>query len=242
MQENVYHTNYKLENDYWWFTSRNSIVLEVFKKYVKNTAHPIVMDVGCGTGGFAKLINEDYNLIALDNSPLALEYTQKRGIKNIFLGNLDDYPTEKKVDAMTFLDVIEHIEDDSGVIRTARNLLSDKGLIVATVPAYLWLWSKHDEMHMHYRRYTKTKFEELFKSGGFNILYSSYFNTFLFPLAASVRVLQKALGKGAGESAVDEVSPLSNKILNTIFSSERNFLPEMSFPFGLSIILVAQKK
>ena len=114
--------------------------------------------------------------------------------------------------------------------------------IIATVPAYQWLWGKHDEIHMHFRRYTVPKFKKLFNDAGFKVVYSSYFNTLLFPLAVIKRFVDKLIGADKHHTApIDPVSPIMNKILQSIFSFEKNLIPSIFLPFGLSIILVAKK-
>jgi hypothetical protein len=96
---------------------------------------------------------------------------------------------------------------------------------------------------MHYRRYTKSNFKKLFKDAGFEIKFASYYNTFLFLPAVSLRIKEKLFKKKAEEyKPVEEVSLGLNRIFNSMFSAERFFLPILRFPFGISIILIAKKK
>jgi ubiquinone/menaquinone biosynthesis C-methylase UbiE len=243
MQEIVYHTNYKLESTYWWFVARNRIVKHVIDSFCKLDFNHNLLDVGCGTGAFAAEMMKSTNVIALDTSPIALEYTRKRGIKTTYNCYLSEFPKqEHKIDAITMLDVIEHIEDDSGVVKDAFKILDSNGYFIATVPAFQWLWSKHDEIHMHYRRYGLNQFEKLFSDAGFKVLYSSYFNTFLLPPAALKRFIDKITGADKKQtSPIDEVSPFMDNLFRNIFLIEQKLLPKVSLPFGLSIILVAKK-
>jgi len=73
MKEIVYHSNFKIENTYWWFLGRNNIILDIFGKLVKIKEHSQVLDVGCGTCGFAKILSEKYDVVGLDTSELALD-------------------------------------------------------------------------------------------------------------------------------------------------------------------------
>lgn len=243
MQEIVYHTNYKLEDSYWWFVARNQIVKKVIDEFCSPDKNKLMLDVGCGTGAFAALMNKSTNVVALDTSEIALGYTRKRGVENTVNCLLSELPKDKySSDIITFLDVIEHIEDDKGVVRDAYNLAKMDGYLVATVPAYQWLWSRHDEIHMHYRRYTMKNFKKLFKDAGFKVIYSSYFNTFLFPAALLKRFIDKLTGADKKHTApIEEVSPFIDKLFRKIFLLEKKFLPKITFPFGVSIILVAKK-
>ncbi len=243
MQEIVYHTNYKLEDSYWWFVARNRIVYELINKKCDLTEGVDFLDVGCGTGGFSKILAEKYNVIGLDNSELALEYCRERGLQNLYKCNPDEFPKDEwNVQAITMLDVVEHIEDDAGVVREAYEILPPGGYVIATVPAYQWLWSEHDVQHMHYRRYTRARFNRLLISAGFSIAYSSYFNTFLFPPAVLKRFAEKLTPSNKVEhEPVDNVSPFMDKLFRKIFLAERKILPSISMPFGISIIAIGKK-
>ena len=57
-------------------------------------------------------------------------------------------------EVVLLLDVIEHVDDDVATLGAARTGVGEGGLLVVTVPAYQWLWSGHDEVLGHRRRYT----------------------------------------------------------------------------------------
>lgn len=243
MQEVVYHTNYKVENEYFWFLARN----EIFSKVIKNVTDlkdgDNVVDIGCGTGGFASVLNKRFNVACLDMEQLALDYCKKRGLEDLTLGTTKDLINSgRKFKAAFMMDVIEHIEDDQDVVNDVYEIIEPGGWFIAAVPAYQWLWSEHDEVHMHYRRYKKSNFKKLFKNAGFEIRFDSYINSFLFPPVVLKRFLDKIMGvKKKKDEPVDEVPEFLNKIFLKIFSSESTLLPAFKFPFGLSILLVAQK-
>lgn len=243
MQEVVYHSNYEIEETYFWFLSRNEILKKLIKSNTSINQGDKVIDVGCGTGGFAQvLLNEGYNVTCLDTEKLAIEYCKKRGIENIYHGDLKSYLSNhnNKFKAAFMLDVIEHIPDDQDVVNDVYKILDDNGYFIAAVPAFQWLWSKHDEIHMHYRRYNKSNFTKLFKNAGFKVEYVSYFNSFLFLPAVLKRFIDK-ITKNESNKPVDEVSSTLNNIFYKIFKFEKNILGKFSFPFGLSIILIARK-
>ncbi|HRP02498.1 MAG TPA: class I SAM-dependent methyltransferase [Candidatus Kapabacteria bacterium] len=243
MQEIIYHTNYKIENEYWWFIARNQILGKIVNEFAKLNSKSKLLDVGCGTGAFAATFNDSVNVAGIDTSDIALQYAAKRGLKNLRNCYLKDFPKEEfQPDVITFLDVIEHIEDDKAVVKDAYNLLEKGGYVIASVPAYQWLWSHHDELHMHYRRYTKKRFMDLFKEAGFHVQYASYFNTLLFPLAALKRILDKITGASKKDnSPIEEVSPFVNSLFKNIFLAEKKALPNLTLPFGVSIVIVAKK-
>ena len=241
MFENVYKVNYELEDKYWWFVARNNIVLHLTLKYADINKEDIVLDFGCGTGGFANLISKHFNVIGLDTSPIAIDYCRKRGLNNLFLGSIDDFIANRTpVKAIFALDVIEHIEDDKEVVQKLRALLTDGGFLIVTVPAFSWLWSNHDILHMHWRRYTKKQLKNLLEFAGFKVVFISYFNFFLFLPAVLKRIFGKKK-KLEDTPPVEPVSDFLNKVFRKIFEFEKYILPIFRFPFGLSIVVIAKK-
>lgn len=244
MQEIVYHSQYQAENSYWWFVARNKILEKTVRFFCNSDKNLNLLDVGCGTGGFAALLKDDFNVIGIDTSDIALEYSSKRGIKhlhNCYLKDFDKKPYGS-INAITMLDVIEHIEDDFGVVKEAYDLLEVGSYMIASVPAYQWLWSRHDEIHMHYRRYNLEQFKKLFKNAGFKIVYASHFNTILFLPAVLKRALDKITGGDKkNNSPIDEVPDFMNSIFTKMFMIEKSWIPNVLIPFGLSIVLVAKK-
>lgn len=241
MQEIVYHTNFEIESSYWWFVARNQIVKKLALKFSYLMRGDYILDVGCGTGGFAKLLSQEFNVLCLDTSSIALEYCQKRGLTNVFQMRIEDFPKGRyNIKSIFMLDVIEHIKDDCSAIHRAYDLLDAGGTLILTVPAYRWLWSQHDEIHMHKRRYTRKEIKELLNDCSFDVRFISYFNFFLFLPALLKRLVDKS-----NEDKIEPVEPVSNvmnKILQTIFMSEKFLLPLIRFPFGLSILAIAKKK
>jgi len=218
--------------------------MDILNKFVKIEHNQQILDVGCGTGGFTKMLLENYDAIGLDTSPIAIEYCKKRGIEELFLGTLDEFPTtDFNIQAITILDVIEHIESDDAIVEQIYKTLPPNGWLIATVPAYKWLWSNHDVMAKHYRRYTKKNFVSLLKKHNFQIKYSSYFNTFLFIFAAFKRLYENLfLKKSKKIDPIDRVPLFLNKIFKSIFLAEKFFLLHIKkFPFGLSILVIAKK-
>jgi hypothetical protein len=114
-----------------------------------------------------------------------------------------------------------------------------------TVPAYQFLWSQHDEINHHKRRYTLTQLCQVTRQGGYKIKYSTYFNSFLFPAVALVRLLQKLFKvetKASISSDLNLPAKPINQLLATLFATERHFMGRIRLPFGVSALVVAEKK
>lgn len=241
MYEQVYITNYELEDTYWWFVARNRIIIELTNKYTTLAPYDYVLDFGCGTGGFASLLAKNYNVICIDSSEIAIEYCKTRGLSLAYQTTIEEFnPEDIKIKAIFALDVIEHIDDDIGTLARLHQVLEPNGYLIVTVPAYKWLWSNHDILHMHKRRYTKKQLKAIISQTGFEMKYISYFNFFLFLPAILKRIFFKEKSI-ENTQPVDPVPESLNKIFTQIFLFEKNILKFMKFPFGLSIVAIAKK-
>jgi SAM-dependent methyltransferase len=241
MDKSLYTKFYEVENVHWWFVARRFIVEEILARQLHLPPGATVLDVGCGTGGVAACLAKRYQVFGTDTSPLAVDFCRKRGLKNIHCGTLDDAPfSENQFEAILLLDVIEHIDNDENVLRQVWRLLRPGGFAVITVPAYNWLWSRHDDLNNHKRRYTASTLRAPIERAGFRIRKLSYFNCILFPLALVERLVLKALGSSPADGLTIPFGPL-NTFFKWLFELERFPLRKMRLPFGLSLIVVAKR-
>jgi SAM-dependent methyltransferase len=141
-------------------------------------------------------------------------------------------------DVVLLLDVLEHLDDDAAALREARALLRPGGALVITVPAYQWLWSDHDVLLQHRRRYTLRRLRARVTAAGLSISHASYFNTLLLPAIAAVRAWKRS--RGGGHDLV-RPSELVNATLARVFSLEAPLASRLSLPCGTSIMLVARR-
>jgi SAM-dependent methyltransferase len=140
-------------------------------------------------------------------------------------------------DLVCLLDVLEHIDDDRAALRRVRGLLRPGGRLLLTVPAYQWLYGAHDRAHHHRRRYSAADVRRRAREAGLETQRCGYFNTFLFPLVVARRIGQR---RGEATDSADAAlpGPALNRLLHTVFSSERWLVPRLLFPFGTSVLAV----
>ena len=98
--------------------------------------------------------------------------------------------------------MIEHLEDDLAALRELRRVVAPGGALLVTVPAYQWLWSGHDEINHHRRRYTRRSLETVAERAGWRQVRTTYFNSLLLPVAILLRVLDR-FNRKTTESSLD---------------------------------------
>jgi SAM-dependent methyltransferase len=153
----------------------------------------------------------------------------------------DDLPfPPESFDLVCAFDVIEHVDDDAASVKALAGLVRPGGYFATTVPGQPWMWSRHDELHHHKRRYRMGAYRRLFQAAGLGIVKASYFNALLFPPIAAVRAM-KMLTRS--KSADDDSMPPGpiNDLLAGLFAMERRWLRHAALPFGVSIVLIARR-
>lgn len=248
MDIDYYAQYFAFETNDWWFEARRRIVLELIESHGRGTNQQRrLLDAGCGTGITLQYIERFGQVCGVDNEMVALKFCKSRNAKRLTCAPIENLPfADASFDIVTCLDVIEHIEDDSSAIAEMTRVIRPGGLFVLTVPAFEIFWSDHDVINHHRRRYRRHEIRRLLGSR-LKIDLLSYYNTHLFPLAVSVRMLKKIEMK-LWPSATRKVEaentylPRSiNSLFSKIFGSEIFWLKRGSLPIGLSIICVAHK-
>ncbi len=240
MKAEAYHLQDDLDETYWWFQARREIVADVVGRFVP--ARGVVFDYGCGTGSIvARLGALGFQATGAEISEVMLDACRRRGVSVIDLSREQLPPAT--ADCVLACDVLEHAEDDLELLGQLGAALRPGGLLIATVPAYEFLWSGEDYVSNHHRRYTRSNLGRALAASGYEILWSSYFNTLLFPLAASV-ILSKRLFRPRDmyHSNVEPLPPWQNDLFRSIFLSERGLLRWIKLPLGLSIVVVARHR
>jgi 2-polyprenyl-3-methyl-5-hydroxy-6-metoxy-1,4-benzoquinol methylase len=249
MKQRLYKEMNDLEWRHWWFVGRKEIILYLLRHFISRTFHTdklnrlSILDIGCGCGQMLEAITSFTNPMGMDCSDEALFYCKKKFSGPLKKGCLpSDIPYEKKsIDVVLVLDVLEHVEDDCTSLHSIFDLLKTGGMAIITVPAFMSLWSAHDEVHHHKKRYRIPELRGILAQAGFKIMKISYFNSFLFLPIAIIRYSNRFFKRKKFSDAI-----LPNKTINylllKLFSFEKYLLRVMNFRFGVSIIAIVVKK
>ena len=242
MRADHYEAHFALEQDHWWWVGRRNIVLHLLDREIAadaRLAKPLrLLDVGTGGGGILPFLSKYGEVVAVDPEPAAVAAASARSF-DVRQGGLPaDLPfgSNEKFDVITALDVIEHVEADVESLQNLRKLLEPHGRLIVTVPAFQFLWSGHDVINEHKRRYTKAELRTKLQRAGFHVRVISYCNSALFLPIAAVRLLSR---KNETKTALGVVPKPANAFLGGLFGMERHIIPMLSLPFGVSLVAVA---
>lgn len=232
------------EERHWWFIGRRAIIGKVLAGLgVKEKAS--ILEIGCGTGGNLNMLGRLGSVTGLEMNGDAIHMARRKAGNAIpiYPGSLPDNISAiagRKFDLVCMFDVLEHIEDDSGTLSQVAAMLNDGGHICVTVPACRGLWSKHDEIMQHKRRYSAKTLRDAVSRAGLKASNLSYFNSTLFPVAWAARTVDRMLGRESS-SGLDIPPSLINGILKSVLSFERHFIPSPGLPFGVSLVCTIAK-
>ncbi|MFL6466508.1 MAG: class I SAM-dependent methyltransferase [Pyrinomonadaceae bacterium] len=244
MQRHTYAIMDRVEDTHWWFVGRRAI-LETFLKQIaqklkSEVQNPRILDVGCGTGANLEMLSQFGTSEGVDVSDEALEFCRRKGLA-VQKGLAETLPFENEsFDITTALDVIEHLDDDVAGLREMYRVTKTGGYSLIFVPAFMWLWGVQDDISHHRIRYTRTQIVERIENAGFEVERATYANFTFFAPVLGGRTLMKLTGitpESENNINISALNPLFGKLL----SSERFWLKNLNFPFGVSIVIVAKK-
>ncbi len=229
------------EAGFWWFQSRNELILWSISKF--SPAFKNLLEIGCGTGFVLQEIGKNYpkaHLTGAEYYEEGLVHARKR-VPQAQFEQLDatQMSQREEFDVIGAFDVIEHIKDDDLVLSNLNRALKSGGRLFITVPQHRWLWSIIDEKAGHFRRYSLQELKKKVEKAGFKVEYSTSFVSFLVPLMWLSRL--KATSPHCDPLAEFKISPFLNGLLKLVMKAEL-FLIQLGlcFPFGGSRLLVAK--
>jgi SAM-dependent methyltransferase len=241
MERKVYEQMAQLDSRHWWFTARRRILDGVIERVVKPPKGARILELGAGTGHNLAMLSRFGTVEASELDPIARQLASDRLGRPVVEAALPDLSMFQagSYDLVALLDVLEHVPDDEGSLRSIKQLLKPGAALLLTVPINPWMWSAHDVAHHHHRRYRKQEIRKLAEDAGYAIDLISPFNSLLFPPIAAVRLAGKLTGKDDSDDAMP-TAPV-NSILDTVFGLERSLIGRVPMPFGVSLVAVLRR-
>jgi len=200
-----------------------------------------ILDAGCGSGRNMVELARYGSVTGIELSETSVALARERGAGEVVAGSVLEMPfPDQSFDLVVSLDVIEHLDDDLSALRELRRTVAPGGSLLVTVPAYQWLWSGHDEINHHHRRYTRRSLQRVAEQAGWQQARTTYFNSLLLPVAIVLRVLDRINTKTT-ESSLDLWIPPEplNWVLERPLALEAALIKRGGrIPAGLSLLAV----
>ncbi len=200
-----------------------------------------VLDLGGGIGSFSHYLQDRQRLVIVDNDPYCVGRLKRRfgGCDNVRILDIDildqampDILASERLDTVVCMNVLEHIEDDRGVLRQIYRALQPGGYLILLVPANPRLYGTLDVEVGHVRRYGRRELTEKVRDAHFTVCRSFYFNsigTFGWYVISRIR-RQRGIGRR-------QVGLYDRYVVPILARAERIVSP----PFGQSLIVVGRK-
>ncbi|PZR25932.1 MAG: hypothetical protein DI538_26915 [Azospira oryzae] len=235
---------YTLERENWWFLARAVILRDQLKRQYTGRNDLRILNIGAAFGASTVMLQEFGTVVSVEYNPECFAFLRAQLKLDVVQASITDLPfPDADFDLVCAFDVVEHVADHEAAVQEMFRVCRTGGQVFATVPAFQWLWSPHDVLNEHHRRYNKKQFLSLF--GSMSILFHSYFNFFLFPPTALFRLLFSGKTKSEQLAVSDNQrfsGPFLSRWLYRIFRSETQWLRKgRRFPFGVSIMVMASK-
>jgi SAM-dependent methyltransferase len=242
MERIVYQQMAELDDRHWWYRARRRIIADLIRREARLPADAQILELGCGTGHNLAMLSGFGRVDGLELDDEARALSEKRLGRKVMSSPLPELAEvqDRHYDLIGAFDVIEHIDEDGDALGSIATKLKPGGTFVMTVPAHQWMWSAHDVVNHHKRRYSKRALKQLVDASPLKLKRIGYFNSVLFPLAVAERAASKMRGKGDADVKLPP-APL-NLVLEKLFAVERYFVGRVPLPLGLSLFAVASAK
>jgi SAM-dependent methyltransferase len=235
MEPDEYEKMHAVEERMWWYRGLHANLLGQLRRHAGD--EPRVLDAGCGTGGLLKRLPAA--AVGLDAAEVAVRYARRRG-RPVVVGSINELPfAAGAFAAVVSADVLAHRSvDEAKALAELHRCLAPAGVVVLNLPAYGWLASDHDRRVHQVRRYTRSGLAGLLGRAGFRAIFTTYWNSILFPLMVMRRLL---LGGGAGGDVRLLPAPVEAVFRGAVGLEARLIARGLALPFGGSVLAVGVK-
>jgi ubiquinone/menaquinone biosynthesis C-methylase UbiE len=236
---------FAIEETHWWYQGRRSLVRAALDRYAGSQRPLQLLDLACATGMSFRFLADYGEIRGIDISPETIRLCAQRGIDRIVQGDALRLPfATASFDVVLALDAFEHFEDDQAAMREVFRVLRPGGTLVVTVPAFMALWSPHDEAYHHHRRYRRPQLRGRLEQAGFHAERMSYSSLALFLPVLAMRKLRSLRPHTVEEASSDFSVPMPRPLewlAGVITRAEIALEKRVDLPFGVSLYGVMRK-
>jgi SAM-dependent methyltransferase len=253
MNKEYYSDYYHYEREHWWFLIRSRIIEQVLIKHSSILNRPFkILNIGVATGATSQLLMKYGEVTSVEYDKDCCKFVEDILKTKVYNESIADLSfADGEFDLVCAFDVVEHVADHVKAVSEMERVCKKEGYLYVTVPAFMSLWSKHDVINHHERRYKLKTLRNLFEKRNGTEVYSSYFNSLLFLPIFIFRILNKLISTKSLEMEATSdfeaiktdsaIGRIVNFLLGKVFSFELYFLRFIKFPFGVSIIYLWKK-
>jgi len=233
----------RVQHDNFWFRARNELITWALDHCFPEARS--LLEIGCGSGAVLEHVARHCprfgRLAGSDAHVEALRFAARR-VPQAQLLQMDARrtPFREEFDVVACLDVIEHIDEDQQVLAAIHEAIVPGGGLVVTVPQHRRLWSRHDEVARHVRRYEAGELARRVEAAGFRTVLETSFVTLLLPLMFASRMMERFAHQPETEGL--RVRDSLNHVLLGVMRVERAIIVRGGrFPVGGSRLLAARR-
>jgi len=248
MDKQYYREYFALEREHWWFRARSEILMGHLRTMVKSRGPLKILNVGAATGRSTELLGQFGKVTSVEYDGDCCEFTRSNTGLELTRASITTLPfRDEEFDLVCAFDVIEHVEDDATAVSEMTRVCSTGGLVCVTVPAFMFLWSHHDHINHHCRRYTGQGLREVLRKTRMRSVFQSYFNFWLFFPIALYRIVERWRKPVQREDAGSDFFAMRNKMLDRllyVILRTEGFLLDtgLRLPVGVSILSTWRKE
>jgi 2-polyprenyl-3-methyl-5-hydroxy-6-metoxy-1,4-benzoquinol methylase len=228
---------------HWWWRARERAILDALRRHQPRDGWRNVLDVGCGDGLFFSQLEKlpGVQLIEGVESEPTLVSSDTPYRARIHVEPFDStFDLGRRYSLILMLDVLEHLSDPSAALRHATSLLEPHGVLLATVPSMMSLWTRHDDLNHHYVRYNKASLVSLMTRAGLHLDECRYFFHWMVAAKIATRLGEVLI---PGKPVPPSVPPtVINNALYALSRLEQNSLAHLRLPFGSSLLSVGRRR
>ena len=224
------------QEHHWYYASKSRALRRALGNY--EPRH--ILDVGAGSGFFSRVLLRDtaaQSAVCVDpgyDNDRSELYLEKRLVFSRTI------PAEE-ADLVLLMDVLEHVDDDVRLLREVRSRIGPQARFIVSVPAFSWLWSRHDEFLGHRRRYTRQGLCAALAAAGLRPLGAFYMFAAIFPAVAAQRLWQRVRSSARPPTSdLRRHQRWSNALLTRLCIAESAIAPH-NRAFGLTAFAIAEK-
>ena len=241
MDKHYYREYFEVERNHWWFKGRSEVLRSYIKDHIAKNGILKILNVGVATGATSVMLQSFGDVTSIEYDQDCIDYIKDKVSINVLQGSILELPfNDNSFDLVCAFDVIEHVDDHILAVNELTRVCANNGSVFVTVPAFISLWSEHDEINHHFRRYDVEGLRFLFKESG-EIVFSSYFNSVLFLPIFLIRKLSNVF-RNKNEKPKSDFQKYKPGFISSalyhLLKSESLFLNKgLKFPFGVSALL-----